>query len=232
MRRFFSIGFVAGCCVVSCMGSSHVLGNDQQRTSEFRALTNEHPQGPVLTSASEAMPQPVRRLPAVAKTHAEPRIAQASPPPEAIGAGSPVYVQPAVTPARRPVGFYAGASAQSTLSQFPRRAPAKGNAPRQIRRTSKPFTNVEHEPTVSPWLNMDQDEDDTEPVPNYLTLVRPQLQQLQTNRVQQRELLQLRGQVQGISAVGAPPQYEASRGTAMGSPSRYMDTAQFYGGMR
>jgi hypothetical protein len=63
-----------------------------------------------------------------------------------------------------------------------------------------------------------------------LTLVRPQLQQLQTNRHQQRELLHLQGQVQGMSVVGAPSQYEASRG--MASPARYMDTAQFYGGRR
>jgi hypothetical protein len=82
-------------------------------------------------------------------------------------------------------------------------------------------------------LNLDRDDDDTQDVPNYLTLVLPQLEQAQMNRVQQREIQQLRGQLQNIPAdIGAPPALPTNRSVGMATSARFMDTAQFYGGVR
>ena len=59
-------------------------------------------------------------------------------------------------------------------------------------------------------------------------LVRPQLDQIQANRQQAAEMQRLRSQVQNLSS-GAPGAGSSAR---MGSSARYMDTAQFYGGMK
>ncbi|MDZ4779163.1 MAG: hypothetical protein SGJ19_02810 [Planctomycetia bacterium] len=48
-------------------------------------------------------------------------------------------------------------------------------------------------PTVSPYLNLYRQ--DTEDLPTYQTLVRPQVQQQRVNQVQQSELTQLRSQL-------------------------------------
>jgi hypothetical protein len=96
----------------------------------------------------------------------------------------------------------------------------------------KPFETVYREPTVSPYLNLYRAEDESESAPNYFAFVRPQLDQIEANRRQQREIQQLRGQVQGISTTIAGPQYGRSAPPATGTRSRYMDTAQFYGGWR
>jgi hypothetical protein len=73
-------------------------------------------------------------------------------------------------------------------------------------------------------LNLYRDEERGVGIPNYFTYVRPQLEQLEANRTQQRELQQLRGQLHSASAATAP-QFNTQR-----SAARYMDTAQFYGG--
>jgi hypothetical protein len=119
------------------------------------------------------------------------------------------------------------------MNQFPRRAAIRTNAQQPHRRQPKPFETAEHEPTLSPYLNLDRDENDTQDVPNYLTLVLPQFEQMRMNRAQQQEIQQLRGQLQSMSgSVGAAPPYEVSRSAGMGSSARFMDTAQFYGGTR
>jgi hypothetical protein len=62
--------------------------------------------------------------------------------------------------------------------------------------------------------------------------VRPQVEQIEANRRQQRDLQQLSGQLQGLSATVVRPQYQTSGLPGTGTPARYMDTAQFYGGLR
>ena len=119
------------------------------------------------------------------------------------------------------------------MSQFPRRATLQLNPQRVTRRHPKPFETAEHEPTISPYLNLDRDENDPQDIPNYLTLVLPQLEQMQMDRTQQREIQQLRGQLQNMSAnVIAAPAFEMNSSTGMGGSARFMDTAQFYRGMR
>ena len=75
-----------------------------------------------------------------------------------------------------------------------------------MRRVSKPFENVDRDPTISPYIHLDRDDDEKQIVPNYFTFVRPQLEQMATNRFQQREIQQLRGQVQGMTMSGIAPQ--------------------------
>jgi hypothetical protein len=101
-----------------------------------------------------------------------------------------------------------------------------------MRAQTKPFETVYREPTISPYLNLYRNEDSNEGAPNYHTFVRPYQEQIETNRVQQREIQRLRGQLQGLSSTIAMPQYGQSALPATGTRSRYMDTAQFYGGWR
>jgi hypothetical protein len=90
---------------------------------------------------------------------------------------------------------------------------------------------VYREPTVSPYLNLHREEATTDGAPNYFAFVRPQLDQIEANRTQQREMQQLRGQLQS-SATVVGPQYRTTGLPGTGTPARYMDTAQFYGGWR
>jgi hypothetical protein len=225
MRRFWSLWFVvAGCSIVQAMDDSRAFGGDDSRTSVFRVLTSEQSERPVTTAPIEhdaIATAPQATGASATQTVAEPRMSS----------GAPIYSR---TPAQmhRPVNIYGGSMARQTMSQFPRRAPIQAGAKRSVRRPAKPFTGYEHEPTLSPYLILDDDEDDTQNVPSYFTQIRPRLEQQQTNRAQQREIQQLRGQLQTISGGGGAPLYEASRAAGMGSPARYMDTAQFYGGMR
>jgi hypothetical protein len=101
-----------------------------------------------------------------------------------------------------------------------------------MRAPTKPFETMYGEPTISPYLNLEREESDAQGAPNYHTFVRPYQQQIETNRLQQRELQRLRGQVQGLSTTIATPQYGDGSLPATGTRSRYMDTAQFYGAWR
>jgi hypothetical protein len=148
----------------------------------------------------------------------------------------PVFTRPILDPqvtnqTKQVLGFYGGYTARATLSQQPRRTPIQAAGPRPMFRQAKPFQAVHREPTVSPYLNLHRDESNTEGAPNYFAFVRPQLDQLEANRVQQRDIQQLRGQLQATSTV-VGPQYRATGLPGTGTPARYMDTAQFYNGMR
>jgi hypothetical protein len=137
-----------------------------------------------------------------------------------------------VTPAAAMPRFAARSMVSQPGPNFPWRTRIQPRGGQPIRPVSKPFENVERDPTTSPYLNLDRDEDDLQVVPSYFTFVRPQLEQIQTNRMQQRELQQLRGQVQGMSMQGIGPQSSPMRAAGVGAPARFMDTAQFYGGHR
>lgn len=130
-------------------------------------------------------------------------------------------------PGRAPsrVGVYSGTSAKTTLSKLPSPTPVQpkpAGLPAHPR--GKPFQSVESEPAISPYMNLYRSDRDGSAPLNYMTLVRPQLDQIQANRQQAAELQKLRGQLQNISAGGS-----GIPSAAMGSSARYMDTAQFYG---
>jgi hypothetical protein len=139
--------------------------------------------------------------------------------------------QPAPTSGRTPliVNVHASPVAQAGLSRMPRRMtlqprPKSAAAPPR----GKPFQSLPMEPAVSAYLNMYRREADANGVPNYFAFVLPQLEQQQANRQQAAELQKLRGQVQGLSSANGT----AATSPNMGVHARYMDTAQYYGGMK
>jgi hypothetical protein len=62
---------------------------------------------------------------------------------------------------------------------------------------------------------------------NYMAFVRPQLEQQETGREQQRQIQQLKSQLQKMSSTGG-----GSQSANPNSAARYMDTAQFYRGLQ
>jgi hypothetical protein len=144
----------------------------------------------------------------------------------------PIVHTPVETPAlnrtRMPAGFYASPSARSTLNQLPGPAPVQ-SAPRlqATRRGGKPFQAIPTQPTISPYLYLNAGTNSATPMTNYFAFVRPQIEQQEAGRAQQREIQQLRSQLQKMSSSGA--------GTTSSNPSsaaHYMDTAQFYRGLQ
>lgn len=98
-------------------------------------------------------------------------------------------------------------------------------------------------PTVSPYLNLFQNNRNgrfNSAVPNYFSLVRPQLQQLQTNQAQQQLLQQqnqmigqLQGNVQQLQRQQQAGQPVVLTGHSSwfgndGQQSRFMNTSRFY----
>jgi hypothetical protein len=130
---------------------------------------------------------------------------------------------------RMPAGFYASAAARSTLNQVPGPAPVQ-SAPRvqANRRGGKPFQAIPSQSPISPYLYLNAGGNASNPVTNYFAFVRPQLEQVESGRQQQREIQQLRSQLQKISPGGTGSQQSASSNAA----AHYMDTAQFYRGLQ
>jgi hypothetical protein len=135
---------------------------------------------------------------------------------------------PAISQTRMPAGFYASAAARSTLNQLPGPAPVQ-SAPRlqTSRRGGKPFQAIPTQSTISPYLYLNAGANSSTPMTNYFAFVRPQLEQAASGRQQQREIQQLRTQLQKMSANGGGQQ-----STKSNSAAHYMDTAQFYRGLQ
>ncbi len=144
----------------------------------------------------------------------------------------PSAAQPGATvpPAAAGVlAYYQNAEAASILNQVPVR-PATNRPPqRLVYAPNKPFNDIQREPTVSPYLNLFRDDDDRDDqVPNYFTLVRPQLEQQQKNRAQNRELQRLGRTIRTLEY-----QQQLNTSTATGVPStghrtRFFDTTGYY----
>jgi hypothetical protein len=134
--------------------------------------------------------------------------------------GAPISSQ-----TRKALNFYGGQSAYSTLSEMPRRTPIQPATYGPLSHNGKPFQAASTGPTISPYLNLFRDENEnSESLPSYFSFVRPQMEQQAANQQQQREIANLQRQVQG----GAQARAVSTPGA--GVPSRFMDTAQFYGG--
>jgi hypothetical protein len=129
------------------------------------------------------------------------------------------------------VNVYASANAQATLSRMPRPMtvtprPKAPPAP-AVRQRGKPFQAVPSQPAISPYLNMYRRDVDANNLPNYFAFVRPQMEQQEANRQQAAELQKLRGQLQSLSATSGPP-----NSANMAAHARYMDTGQYFGGVK
>lgn len=81
-------------------------------------------------------------------------------------------------------------------------------------------------PTTSPYLNLLRPQGATG-VPNYQSLVRPQLQQDRTNAQQRRTMNNLQNQISNLQVEGAPPPYTGVRPT--GHRSSFMQTGNYFG---
>jgi hypothetical protein len=96
------------------------------------------------------------------------------------------------------------------------------------RRGGKPFQAIQMQPTVSPYLYLNAGSNTSNQMTNYFAFVRPQMEQMEAGRQQQREIQQLRTQVQKMSANGTGAQSSPNTNAA----AHYMDTAQFYRGLQ
>ena len=225
---------LVGYLLIAAPDASRARAEGDIRILRFQELTQPTTSATRTPAAQQTVPAPAVEQPTT------PQPPQASTPPRSfprLGASAPVFTQPLIEPqvttqTRQALGFYGGYSARATLSQLPRRAPIQPSSSQPIRRQAKPFETIHREPTVSPYLNLYRDEENTESAPNYFAFVRPQMEQLDANRLQQREIQQLRGQLQTMSPNVVGPRYETSVLPGTGTSARYMDTAQFYGGWR
>jgi len=138
----------------------------------------------------------------------------------AAGQGTPITNQ-----TRQALEFYGGRSAIRTLNEMPRRTAIHPSSTSQISFNGKPFQSASSGPTISPYLNLFRDENErAESVPGYYSFVRPQLEQQATTEQQQREIQNLQRQLQ------ASQRLQTTSVPGAGVQSRFMDTAQFYGG--
>jgi hypothetical protein len=134
---------------------------------------------------------------------------------------------PAINRTRMPAGFYASPEARETLNQLPGPAPMQSASRLQTtRRGGKPFQAVQSQPTISPYLYLNAGTNNASPMTNYFAFVRPQMEQQEAGRQQQREIQQLRSQLQKVSTNGSGSQPKNTSTAA-----HYMDTGQFYRGL-
>ncbi|MBN1852611.1 MAG: hypothetical protein JW829_07795 [Pirellulales bacterium] len=129
---------------------------------------------------------------------------------------------------QRVLNFYGRSpTAASSLNQIPRR-PVSPPASSLRPQAPKPFTNNSLPASVSPYMNLFRS-DESDSAPNYFALVRPQIQQQETNRQQQIELQRLNRQVQIASAssgLAFPTGNQLLPST--GHNTRYMNTGAYY----
>jgi hypothetical protein len=129
------------------------------------------------------------------------------------------------------LNYYGGASARATLSQMPTRQRfiPQGGASVGVGSTSQKSNSRQPgtatDPTLSPYLNLFREERE-DSLPNYYTFVRPAVQQVETNRNQQRQLQGLQRQVQRTAYQTQPVGTLPPTGTR----SRFGDTGQYFSG--
>lgn len=228
MRQFMDrrLTVVAGCLLVLAAGPGSVRGGDFFGRCEVVS-------GPKSAADVDAPPAYVASRPAA--------VAPApAPVPPAIRPAGPTVVyawgsaEPQVTSqARQAISYYGGVSALATLSEMPQRPPIVASAPPPQRsRSSKPFQVISEDPTVSPYMNYYRDEVSSELALDYFTLVRPQIDQIETNRRQVQTMQQMRRQARIASPAVAGPQIPSAGAPGTGHVAHFMDTAQFYGNWR
>jgi hypothetical protein len=187
--------------------SSYDSGPQLQAQPQDSA-TPEQPQiAPPIQQGVHSTEQPVRRMaPPVVHTPVE---------------------SPNINRTRMPAGFYASPEARATLNQLPGPAPVQAASRLQTtRRGGKPFQAVQSQPTISPYLYLNAGTSSASPMTNYFAFVRPQLEAQEAGRAQQREIQQLRNQLQKVSSNGG------GQASSQNTAAHYMDTAQFYRGLQ
>jgi hypothetical protein len=103
-------------------------------------------------------------------------------------------------------------------------------APQAVEITgSKPFQNIQHAPTLSPYLAMDLIESSTQ-LPNYQAFVQPQLQQRAANDAQAREIARLRQQVRVATSRGVVSRNPTPGVPTTGSSMQFMNMGSYFPG--
>jgi hypothetical protein len=187
------------------------------------APTHVAPQEPAPAVDQDAPPEPISQT--VDTQSAE----RAEPINQNDNGGAPASVAPTAAPRQRmPAGFYPNESVRAALRQAPGRVPIQPAPRLQTKRPGgKPFQSLPTQPSVSPYLYLSAGGNNANLVTNYFGFVRPQLDQMEASRQQQRKIQQLESQMKKMSAAGAGQQ--AADGP---SAAHYMDTAQFYRGLQ
>ena len=108
-----------------------------------------------------------------------------------------------------------------------------GMSGRALRRgqrgSSKPFANVQRQPTLSPYLNLlRNDGDDLGGMPNYHTFVRPVLEQQRTNRRTGRQIQGLNQEVQAVNRQLAHQPSQATMLRPTGHETVFMNFSHYY----
>ncbi len=178
------------------------------------------------TALPEATPAVPRRLPSTVGFSPDIPLQPSYPKsPTAISAQPSVSVPPA---AAGVLAYYQSPQATAILGQVPTRPAAIRQPQRLVYAPGKPFGNIQREPTVSPYLNLFRDENDDDQVPNYFTLVRPQLEQQQENRSQVRELQKLKQMVRTLEYQQQLNSNSNSGVPSTGHRTRFFDTTGYY----
>jgi hypothetical protein len=103
-------------------------------------------------------------------------------------------------------------------------------APQAVEITgSKPFQNIQHAPTLSPYLALDLIESSTQ-LPNYQAFVQPQLQQRAANEAQAREIARLRQQVRIATSRGVVSRNPTPGVPTTGSSMQFMNMGSYFPG--
>jgi hypothetical protein len=118
-------------------------------------------------------------------------------------------------------------------NQYPQQTPGLRNhapAPQTVEITgSKPFQNIQHAPTLSPYLALDLIESSTQ-LPNYQAFVQPQLQQRAANDAQAREIARLRQQVRVATSRGVVSRNPTPGVPTTGSSMQFMNMGSYFPG--
>ncbi|QEG38026.1 hypothetical protein [Bythopirellula goksoeyrii] len=133
--------------------------------------------------------------------------------------GGPVYSTPAAV--------YFG-SAQGNNRQMMTPQQAAISQPVQLT-GNKPFQDIQHAPTVSPYLSMDLLETGTS-LPNYYAYVRPQLQQMETNQRQAEEIRRLKKQVRMSNGQGSLNKNQNEGMPTTGGNKQFMNLGNYFPG--
>jgi hypothetical protein len=182
------------------------------------------------TTASQDPPPAIEQSPSASTTpQANDQPPRAAPPITGPSSAPARAEQPPINRPRMPAGFYPSEAARAVLSQMPGPVPVQSAPrPQPTHRGGKPFQAVPTQPAISPYLYLNAGTTNASPMTNYFAFVRPQLDQQESSRQQQREIQQLRSQLQKVSSAGGAPQQSGAPSAA----AHYMDTAQFYRGLQ
>lgn len=97
----------------------------------------------------------------------------------------------------------------------------------QFAQAQQPFSNVQQQPTVSPYLNLLNRQG--QGLPNYQTLVRPQIRTDQEFARQQGQLSQIQRRQAGLAAGGAfGPRGISTQIRGTGHITRFMDYSHYF----